>query len=223
MWQNWIEFKLPIEFYWSICDTGKSIREKSNHCTRIKNCHARFYCPSRMKKHWSRKRLMKQNVEKWIFTVEEEKLLRGKKIAREISFRISLGILVFWAECILAGILSSSGCLRSLESGKMAQQWEQQLRQLLEEVRVLSEQISQTTRSNVNSESFRVFGCPHGRQCNPSWSVNHASSVRFSHLRRMTNMWRIGSFKGKSRSRSQLHSCVIWYYLLAQQSMLYRG
>ena len=38
---------------------------------------------------------MKQNVEKGIFTVEEEKLLRGKKIAREISFRISLGILVF--------------------------------------------------------------------------------------------------------------------------------
>ena len=152
MWQNWIEFKLPIEFYWSICDTGKSIREKSNHCTRIKNCHVRFYCPSRMKKHWSRKRLIKQNVEKSIFTVEEEKLLRGKKIAREISFRISLGILVFWAECILAGILSSSGCLRSLESGKMAQQWEQQLRQLLEEVQVLSEQMSQPTQSNSSAE-----------------------------------------------------------------------
>lgn len=206
MWQNWIEFKLPIEFYWSICDTGKSIREKSNHCTRIKNCHARFYCPSRMKKHWSRKRLMKQNVEKWIFTVEEEKLLRGKKIAREISFRISLGILVFWAECILAGILSSSGCLRSLESGKMAQQWEQQLRQLLEEVRVLSEQISQTTRSNVNRKHLVLLDARMVDNV-PSWSANHnASSARSSHLRQMTNMKWIGTANRKNRSRSQLHS-----------------
>lgn len=206
MWQNWIEFKLPIEFYWSICDTGKSIREKSNHCKRIKNCHARFYCPSRMKKHWSRKRLIKQNVEKSIFTVEEEKLLRGKKIAREISFRISLGILVFWAECILAGILSSSGCLRSLESGKMAQQWEQQLRQLLEEVRVLSEQISQTTRSNVNRKHLVLLDARMVDNV-PSWSANHnASSARSSHLRQMTNMKRIGTANRKNRSRSQLHS-----------------
>lgn len=206
MWQNWIEFKLPIEFYWSICDTGKSIREKSNHCTRIKNCHARFYCPSRMKKHWSRKRLMKQNVEKWIFTVEEEKLLRGRKIAREISFRISLGILVFWAECILAGILSSSGCLRSLESGKMAQQWEQQLRQLLEEVRVLSEQISQTTRSNVNRKHLVLLDARMVDNV-PSWSANHnASSARSSHLRQMTNMKWVGTANRKNRSRSQLHS-----------------
>lgn len=206
MWQNWIEFKLPIEFYWSICETGKSIREKSNQCTRIKNCHARFYCPSRMKKHWSRKRLMKQNVEKWIFTVEEEKLLRGKKIAREISFRISLGILVFWAECILAGILSSSGCLRSLESGKMAQQWEQQLRQLLEEVRVLSEQISQTTRSNVNRKHLVLLDARMVDNV-PSWSANHnASSARSSHLRHMTNMKWIGTANRKNRSRSQLHS-----------------
>lgn len=206
MWQNWIEFKLPIEFYWSICDTGKSIREKSNHCTRIKNCHARCYCPSRMKKHWSRKRLIKQNVEKSIFTVEEEKLLRGKKIAREISFRISLGILVFWAECILAGILSSSGCLRSLESGKMAQQWEQQLRQLLEEVRVLSEQISQTTRSNVNRKHLVLLDARMVDNV-PSWSANHnASSARSSHLRQMTNMKWIGTANRKNRSRSQLHS-----------------
>lgn len=206
MWRNWIEFKLPIEFYWSICDTGKSIREKSNHCTRIKNCHARFYFPSRMKKHWSRKRLIKQNVEKSIFTVEEEKLLRGKKIAREISFRISLGILVFWAECILAGILSSSGCLRSLESGKMAQQWEQQLRQLLEEVRVLSEQISQTTRSNVNRKHLVLLDARMVDNV-PSWSANHnASSARSSHLRQMTNMKRIGTANRKNRSRSQLHS-----------------
>lgn len=159
-----------------------------------------------MKKHWSRKRLIKQNVEKSIFTVEEEKLLRGKKIAREISFRISLGILVFWAECILAGILSSSGCLRSLESGKMAQQWEQQLRQLLEEVRVLSEQISQTTRSNVNRKHLVLLDARMVDNV-PSWSANHnASSARSSHLRQMTNMKWIGTANRKNRSRSQLHS-----------------
>jgi fibrillarin-like rRNA methylase len=45
---------------------------------------------------------------------------------------------------------------------KMAQQSEQQLRHLLEEVRVLTEQMSQPNQSNVSAEVSRVFGYSQG-------------------------------------------------------------
>jgi len=54
----------------------------------------------------------------------------------------------------------------------MAQQQEQQLRHLLEEVRVLTEQMSQPNQSNVKAEVSRVFGRSQGRQANPSSSIN---------------------------------------------------
>ena len=114
----------------------------------------------------------------------------------------------------------------------MAGQHEQQLRQLLQEVRVLSEQMSQQNQSNVNAQVSHVFGPSQevrvlseqmcqgnqsnvinaevsrvfGRsQGNPSSSLNQNASS--SHFRRLTNMRRIGTSnmrnrRNKSRSKA---------------------
>lgn len=127
---------------------------------------------------------------------------------------------VFWRE-----IPSSSGFLHSPESDKMAQQSEQ-LRLLLVEVRVFSEQMSQPSQSNINVEVSRVFGRSQASHRDPRSSLNHNTSpASSSHFRRMANMRRSGTSNRTNRSRSKakkvLHSSAIWCYLLAHQSMLY--
>ena len=90
---------------------------------------------------------------------------------------------------------------------KMAQQSEQQLRHLLEEVRVLTEQMSQPNQSNVSAEVSRVSGRPQGRQGNPSSSINqNVSSASSTHFRRTANLRRLGisSRTNKSRPKRKL-------------------
>ena len=84
----------------------------------------------------------------------------------------------------------------------MAQQSEQQLRHLLEEVRVLTEQMSRPNQSNVNAEVSRVFGRSQGGQGNPSSSLNqNASPASSSHFRRIANMRRLGTSSRTNKSR----------------------
>ena len=63
----------------------------------------------------------------------------------------------------------------------MAQQSEHEPRRLLEEVRLLTEQISQPNQSNVSAEASLVFGRSQCREGNPSSSINQnvssASSI----------------------------------------------
>ena len=55
-----------------------------------------------------------------------------------------------------------------------------QPRHLLEEVRVLTEQMSQQSQSNVSAEVPRVFGRSQGRQGNPNSRINqNVSSAKF--------------------------------------------
>ena len=86
----------------------------------------------------------------------------------------------------------------------MAQRSEQQLRHLLEEVRVLTEQMSQPNQPNVNAEVSRVFGRSQGRQGNPSSSFDqNASPASSSHFRRIANMRRLGTSSRTNRSRKK--------------------
>ena len=78
----------------------------------------------------------------------------------------------------------------------MAQKQEQQLRQLLQEVRVLTDQMSQPT-SSVNAEVSRVFG---RSQVNPSSSLTQNAVASSSHFRRLTNMGRIGTSNIRNRT-----------------------
>ena len=78
----------------------------------------------------------------------------------------------------------------------MAQQQEQQLRQLLQEVRVLTDQMSQPT-SSVNAEVSRVFG---RSQVNPSSGLTQNAVASSSHFRRLTNMRRIGTSNIRNRT-----------------------
>ena len=82
----------------------------------------------------------------------------------------------------------------------MAQQSEQQLRHLLEEVRVLTEQMSRPNQPNVNAEVSRVFGRSQGGQGNPSSSLNQ-SPASSSHFRRIANMRRLGTSSRTNKSR----------------------
>ena len=86
--------------------------------------------------------------------------------------------------------LVSSPCRRV----KMTQQWEHEPRHLLafEEVRVLTEQMSQPNRSNVSAKVSRVFGRSKGRLANPSCNQN-VSSTSSTHFRRTANMRRLGT------------------------------
>ena len=85
---------------------------------------------------------------------------------------------------------------------KMAQQSEHQLRHLLEEVRVLTEQISQRNQSNVSAEVSRVFGRSQGRQGNPSSSMyQNKSSASSTHFRRIANMRLLGTSSRTNKSR----------------------
>ena len=105
------------------------------------------------------------------------------------------------AESILAGFFSAGSKWRS----NLAQQSEQQLRHLLEEVRVLTEQMSQPNQSNVNAEVSRVFGRSQGGQGNPSSSLNqNASPASSSHFRRIANMRRLGTSSRTNKSRPKV-------------------
>ena len=85
---------------------------------------------------------------------------------------------------------------------KIAQQSEQQLRHLLEEVRVLTEQMFQPNQSNVSAEVSRVFGRSQGRQGNPGWSINQSvSSAISTHFTRIANMRRLGTSSRTNKSR----------------------
>ena len=110
--------------------------------------------------------------------------------------------------------LVSSPCRRV----KMTQQWEHEPRHLLafEEVRVLTEQMSQPNRSNVSAKVSRVFGRSQGRQGNPSSSINQSvSSASSTHFRRIANMKRLGTSsrtnksRPKAKAKENTHSCAI--------------
>ena len=89
----------------------------------------------------------------------------------------------------------------------MAQQSEQQLRHLLEEVRVLTEHMSRPNQSSVNAEVSRVFGRSQGGQGNPSSSLNqNASPASSSHFRRTANMRRLGTSSRTNKSRPKAKS-----------------
>ena len=133
-----------------------------------------------------------------IVTVENEKSLYQKKITigafRLVCFE-PLGLdsqrRVFYLSLV------SSPCRRV----KMAQQSEHQPRHLLEEVRVLTEQISQRNQSNVSAEVSRVFGRSQGTQGHPSSSINqNASSASSTHFRRIANMRRLSTSSRTNKS-----------------------
>ena len=78
---------------------------------------------------------------------------------------------------------------------------EQQLRHLLEEVRALTEQMSEPNQSNV-SEVSRVFGPSQGRKGNPSSSINqNVTSSSSTHFRRIANMRRLVTSTRTNKSR----------------------
>ena len=102
----------------------------------------------------------------------------------------------------------------------MAQQSEHQPRHLLEEVRVLTEQMSQPSQSNVNAEVSCVFGRSQGRQGNPSSSINqNVSSASSTIVPRILNELQTRddlvppagqiSQDRKRNRRKTLHSCAI--------------
>ena len=107
----------------------KTVMRDHNYQSRTKNCHTRF-----------------------LVTIENDKSLYEKK---KHHSRI---LVFFWAakpkqsaESILS--LVSSPCRRA----KMAQQSEHEPRHLLEEVRVLTEQMSQPNHWNVSAEASLVL------------------------------------------------------------------
>ena len=147
-----------------------------NYQSRTKNWHTRF-----------------------IVTVENEKSLYEKKNHHSrisISFFSEPLSLISQRRVFYLSLVSSPCRV------KMAQQSEHQPRHLLEEVRVLTEQMSQPNQSNASAEVSRVFGRSHGRQGNPSSSINqNVSSASSTPFRRIANMRRLGTSSRRNKSR----------------------
>ena len=74
----------------------------------------------------------------------------------------------------------------------MTQQQEQQLHHLLQEVRVLTDQMSQPT-SSVNAEVPRVFGRSQVNRSSINLRASKNAVASSSHFRRLMNMRRIGT------------------------------
>ena len=94
----------------------------------------------------------------------------------------------------------------------MAQQQHQQLRQLIQSVPVLTDQLTQEGTLNVNAEVFCVFGRSQGNPASRPNLNQPSQNASFSHFRRLTNMLQIGTSNtrnraNRSRSKAKENLC----------------